>query len=395
MLRHLLTVAVFMVAQTAMAAPIVSEYVGPAGYDFVTVRDITRDGRCAVGDAQSATDSVALRWCDGAVNIIPVLTTDGTYNNGSAISDDGKTVVGASGNGFGTLPRIAYKWTEAGGTIALPGIDGQTRSSAFYITPDGRYIAGQSRPSVPSSEGFRAIRWNNETPTKLDPLDQLSYQSVEGISNDGKTIVGVGQAGKFDERGFIWTEANGFQVLSPPTGSDLITVNTVSGDGKLIGGSLILSSLLSLDSDAALWSSDGSLLRTIHIDGLGLFFYNLTETGSMGLISTSSIGCEDPCPPPLPPSYFIYQTGLDLISFDSWFANIGGTFPADWSAIAPQKFSDTGEFLIGTATRGTTSVAWRADLRSGLVSVDEPQSVLVFFGGLGLLIHRRRRQQSL
>jgi uncharacterized membrane protein len=390
MLRSLSILVATIITQTAVAAPIISDYSAPAGFGNVAVYDITRDGRCAVGDASSDATSVALRWCDGAATIIPVLTTDGFNNSAIAISDDGKTVVGASGAGGRGQLRIAYKWTETGGTIALPGIDGQTRSSASDITPDGRYSAGQTRVLGSSSREFRAIRWDNETPTKLDASNQLSFQLIAAISHDGKVIVGNGyDANALHDRGFIWTEAGGFSGVNPSADYIDTDFSTLSGDGRFIGGSVRRPDDA---ADAALWSSDGSLLKTFHIDGLDLSLLSLTETGAMGLVTTlDRFTCDDPlsCPPP-PKSYFIYQSGLDLLSFDSWFVTMGGTFPADWSAIRPTGFSDTGEFLIGQATRDGSTLAWRADLRGGLVSVDEPQTALLFFGALGLMFRRRQ-----
>jgi uncharacterized membrane protein len=389
MLRKISICLFLLAAQSATAASIVTEYSGPAGLNFVNVRDITRDGRCAVGDAFNATNSVALRWCDGMVTEIPVLTTDGLSNNAYAISDDGKTVAGASGSGFRGQPRMAFKWTEGGGTIALPGIDGQTRNSAFSITPDGRFIAGQSRPLGSGGIEFQAIRWDNETPTKLDTANQLRGETVQpgGISHDGKTIIGAGLDSLNVTRSFVWTEAAGITVLNLPAGYDTTSVSAISGNGNVIGGSLAQYRTY----DAALWSSDGILSNIFNIEGYSTSIISLTETGSMALLGAyGNSVCTDTCTVPLPTSYFIYQSGLDLISFDSWFLNLGGTFPADWSAIVPTQFSDTGAFLIGTAQRGGGQLSWRADLRGSLVSIDEPQTAVMLLVALGLIIRRRR-----
>ncbi len=133
-----------------------------------------------------------------------------------AVNNDGSVVVGI-GN------RHAFRWTQAGGAVDLGVLPGHTNSMATAVSADGKVVVGISSsnfitPTFPVAgpqfdrNGSRAFRWTQATgmrdlntllaDTGVD-LTGVTLIAALGLSHDGKTISGTAvQAGDEDTSGF-------------------------------------------------------------------------------------------------------------------------------------------------------------------------------------------------
>jgi len=115
---------------------------GTLGGTESTARSASADGSVVVGWARNAANqSRAFRWtATGGMQDLGTL--GGNYSDAAGVSADGSVVVGTS-------DRRAFRWTAAGGmedlnqTYASLLTNGSLLTSAFAISPDGRYIVGE------------------------------------------------------------------------------------------------------------------------------------------------------------------------------------------------------------------------------------------------------------
>jgi len=75
-------------------------------------------------------------------------------SSGNDISADGSVIVGSS-----TAPTgfVAFRWTQAGGMVALASLPGETRSVANAVSADGTVTVGTSSAGFTDS----AVRWTS------------------------------------------------------------------------------------------------------------------------------------------------------------------------------------------------------------------------------------------
>lgn len=151
----------------------------PDGYGEVW--GLSTDGDWACGQREFGGEP-AFRWerATGTITNIPIPpgAAPADAHVAQAISDDGKVIVGYSGNSFfGTAPR-AWIWTESGGTqllvdyLAAAGIFAAAPMyAAWDLSADGRTILG----SYASFVGFPGDAWVVERP---DPVADLGGASA-------------------------------------------------------------------------------------------------------------------------------------------------------------------------------------------------------------------------
>jgi probable HAF family extracellular repeat protein len=158
--------------------------------DAVGMNGISDDGSVIVG----GSDFRALRWENG----IGVTMLGGLPNQqwGSAtdVSADGKVIVGY---GYGSAAE-AFRWIEEEGTVGLGIPSGSVESYAEAVSADGSVVVGYSSIGI----GARVMYWTEQTgPRHLDEyliskgatgLDGWSLIYAQGISDDGRRIVGIG-----------------------------------------------------------------------------------------------------------------------------------------------------------------------------------------------------------
>ena len=122
------------------------------------------------------------------------------YQHVFAISADGSTLVGYEGNPGpnGTIVE-AVRWTEETGPVFLGYPSGARESRAEYVSGDGSVVVGEVWMEGGGNwtfiwtedEGMRDLRALLEDEYGLD-LTGWQLTDVTGISDDGRTIVGVG-----------------------------------------------------------------------------------------------------------------------------------------------------------------------------------------------------------
>jgi uncharacterized membrane protein len=107
-------------------------------------------------------------------------------SNAYDVSDDG-TAVGLSFFHDFSGEAVAFVWTADEGMTALPVNRTDTYSRANVISSDGHVIAGWND----QEDGFRtAVIWQDRVPLDVVDRDGLAVGEADGISADGRYVVG-------------------------------------------------------------------------------------------------------------------------------------------------------------------------------------------------------------
>lgn len=153
-----------------------------SGTRFALNREMSADGRFVVGHSgNSGSLWIPTRWRvgDERPEIIVPPAGENINADAMAVSAGGHVIWGTQTN-----PRPAvFRWTEATGSIAMPGIAGYTDSIVSATIPDGRLALGQA-----SSSDRRAVDvvWGPGGAYELLPrLAEL------GVDLDGRTVTAV------------------------------------------------------------------------------------------------------------------------------------------------------------------------------------------------------------
>ncbi|MCP2732622.1 hypothetical protein [Limnofasciculus baicalensis] len=153
------------------------------------------------------------------------------------VSTDGSTIVGYVR--VDTTYR-AYSWSQAGGLTLLPSAGD---ASALAVNFDGRIIVGGG-----GANAVTATMWRNSQVVDLGTSPGWQGSAALCVNDDG-TVVG-GQLAMPDDitslpQGAIWTPDHGFETLTTylnrfgvafPEGWTASIVNGVSADGRTIVG---------------------------------------------------------------------------------------------------------------------------------------------------------------
>lgn len=208
----------------------------PANYLY----GVSADGSVIVGmEILSGGSGIRpYRHTNGSAELLP-----GTFGFAYGVSGDGVTVVGQNPDGF--------RWTEVGGTVAIPLLLDEDFNSATAISTDGSTIAGSAELS---GGGMRAFRWTVGGGTEALPITGYDV-FANAVNADGSTIVGtfitqVGQA----TIPFAWTE-QGVVTMDALSVADGVenTVMAITADGAWAGGSS--------DDQAVIWNTrNGELI---------------------------------------------------------------------------------------------------------------------------------------
>lgn len=160
------------------------------------------------------------------------------FGKARGISRDGGTIVGTAR--IDSLTLRAYSWSEEAGMTLLPGNGG---TEAMAVNLDGSIIVGVGG----SSQGIGTM-WRNLQVVNLGTAPGWR-SSVPLCVNDDGTVIG-GQLDMPDDltslpQGAIWTPDHGFETLTTylnrfgvvfPEGWTASIVNGVSADGRTIVG---------------------------------------------------------------------------------------------------------------------------------------------------------------
>lgn len=209
---------------------------------------VTPDGAVIVGT--NGRRAVAWDSNNQRVELMP-----GQYATAVGVSADGARIVGYFGY---DTPVRAFVWTAATGAVQLPSpAPGSTHDRALAITPDGSTIVGYSGNHWLSGA---LVRWKLDargtvTSTAVlspsgvcfstgDLLDSGGYFTA-AVSADGSVI-----GGTVDERALVWTEGHGlldltavYEEFFPQSEVDPhpspYAVKGISADGRTLVGLFI------------------------------------------------------------------------------------------------------------------------------------------------------------
>lgn len=217
------------------------------GYVSSGARAASADGSVIVGRGYGVfafSPKEAFRWTaqSGLVGLGD-LAGDLTYSSSgaTAVSADGEVVVGAANQT--DVESQAFRWNMAAGMTGLGDLPGGAfRSSAEGISRDGLVIVGIGE----SADGRVAFRW-----TAQDGMQGLGdlpggayYSAAAAVSADGAIIVGRGTTAD-GLRAFIWDAQNGLRPLEEVLAAggvtaiqdwSLVAANGISDDGRTIVG---------------------------------------------------------------------------------------------------------------------------------------------------------------
>ncbi|MFV0138433.1 T9SS type A sorting domain-containing protein [Empedobacter falsenii] len=119
-------------------------------------------------------------------------------------------------------------WKYLGG---LGGVSDNETSSVWGMSADGKYISGLGATKDGS---FHGIVWNEATGFTDLKTDGEYYSRANGISDDGKIVVGWHDT-DFDRWGVYWENGERHQVLDQD-GYEVLELAGVSGNGKWMIG---------------------------------------------------------------------------------------------------------------------------------------------------------------
>lgn len=187
------------------------------------------DGSCPIQN---------LVWVDSSNYTVLPMGPGEVFRSGimTAISDDGRAVVGTGVNAAGRTH--AFRWMAETGMVDIPSLPGGVDvSEGTGVSADGAAVIGWSR----FSDGIEAFRWRADTGIiSLGDLGPSVRNSIAtGISADGSIVVGR-SAGPF-----IWDEQHGIRSLHLLAvqeyglnldGWALSDPEAISADGRTIAG---------------------------------------------------------------------------------------------------------------------------------------------------------------
>lgn len=168
----------------------------------VWAKGVSADGSVVVGSA----GDLAYRWTQtGGMEYIGTLydTMLNHRSHASAVSDDGRTIVGDSNgdDGYGNSAQSAFIWTLDEGMRPLLGA-----FTAAAISGDGSVVAG--------TLNYEAYRWTAEEGiVMLGTIAPYTRSFAQGVSNDGRRVLGYVTGEDDPGEAFIWEEGRGMRLV--------------------------------------------------------------------------------------------------------------------------------------------------------------------------------------
>jgi probable HAF family extracellular repeat protein len=203
--------------------------------------DVSGDGSVVVGSSHTAHGNQAFRWTLDAGMIGLGDLPGGFTSAATAITPDGSAVAG-----YGNIESstIAFRWTQTGGIVGLGNLPGGgSPNYAYDVSADGLTVIGDGS----TTESSEAFRWTETSGmVGLGDLPGGYYLSgAKGISADGSVVVGLSWTAS-DAEAYIWDAAHGMRSLKDVlandglgaslTGWTLISAQGISADGRVVVG---------------------------------------------------------------------------------------------------------------------------------------------------------------
>jgi uncharacterized membrane protein len=209
--------------------------------DSVAYR-VSDDGSAVIGSSFSNEGQVGFVWTPSTgIQFIPFPPGSGnSAQDVRGLTADGSTIVGGA---WGTEP---FYWTEATGSIVLPGTEPATASA---IAANGSLIAGYTG----NINSLQLATWTagtfNNTGVALANPDNGQLRFM-GVANSG--IVASTTVASGIDQAFEWSAASGTQLLPNPISGAESGATEISGDGNVVVGWIDSASGI---RQAAYWTS--------------------------------------------------------------------------------------------------------------------------------------------
>ena len=339
------------------------------GY-FLAATDVSNDGSVVVGQSSTPQYS-AFRWT-AATGAVELSSPPDKIASGVFVSGNGSIMAGTDFSGAART----FRRTEAGGTEYLSLPAGAQWSSTEGISSDGKTIVGD----VDFGNSRKVFHWTAETGTV--PIEGLgAYSESRAVSADGSVITGATMGGDA-QRAFRWTAAGGMVSLGT-LGTGASIGFGVNSDGSVIVGGA--SRPGSSEFEAFRWTESGGMI------GLDLnHIFSGSDARAVSDDGLIVIGGYDG-------GGFLWTPELGMRDFLDVVDNVYGL--ADelqgWTSLNPYAISPDGRYIVGSGNNG----AWILDREAqGLSPVPEPAT----YGVMGSLMliglagwrHKRRSKRA-
>lgn len=353
--------------------------------------NLSADGKFVTGNSSSTNGTEAFLWTNetGMVGLGMPLGSQDSF--GTAVSNDGNTVVGLHGEPPPIFSTRAMRWTNGGGAVDFdPFPVGAASRFASGLSADGSTIVGDFQPD--EFQDSAAYHWSGGTLTEID-----DSAGASAVSADGSVVVGtdliIHDTPPATNEAFIWTAVDGLTRLGYlPGGSGSSSAAGVSADGQVVvGGSFNASG----SYEAFRWIEGGGMVGLGDLPG-GIFESLANDTTADGrIVVGSSIVGLTTTPFGVGPDYdpFIWDAthGMrNLVDVLTYEHGLGAEL-LSWDLIEATAISDNGRVIIGNGINPAGNFeAWRA------VLVPEPSTALLSaLACVGLLMAKRRHPQKL
>jgi probable HAF family extracellular repeat protein len=245
-------------------------------------------------------DIEIFRWTAATgIQILGDIAGGATNSTARGISADGNIIVGYGSSAASTalcgICQEAFKWTAETGIVGLGDLPGgNLASAATAISGDGRIIVGSGTSDV----GTAPVTWDSTGIHNLGylPLGSFAAQGTcNAVNYDGSVIVGYSASVNGTMEAFRWTAAGMIGLGDLPGGPFQSTAWAVSDDGQIVVGQATTEGGLfgAGQSTAFIWDQQNAIrdLRQVLSDaGLNVGGWMLTSARAISADGTTISG---------------------------------------------------------------------------------------------------------
>lgn len=290
------------------------------------------------------------------------------------VSDNGQHV---AIQGFGE--STSYYWSEATGIVPMDGmafaISDNGVIAGYFMKEDlGANVAGMWFPDV---QQWSFLGMNPDAPTITD----MEYNSAWAMTNDGSTLCVMQVDAEWNTISYLWTEADGYQILNHAAPSWSSRAMAISSDARVVAGHgcvdlgwtpcyWIDGTFHHIDENTlgeAMAVSDNGNYIAGYYDGMPgqAFIYDIAndvlsvyedETGETSLSATcvanngDAFGYSSSGFPPMPDMRRAFAiSGNQLMTFNEYLAINGFEEAANWTFYSINSVTASGKTFSGAA----------------------------------------------